>query len=243
MSVLNPVAVLGHAVWETLVISVPAVLKARTGRLTSAECDDKLRTWAAKLLDFARVRLEVVGLENLPGDGRSVVVVSNHQSLYDIPILYRALPLALRMAAKKELFQTPIWGKAMEAAGFVKIDRTNRKKAYEALMGAGTRLSSGQLSLHIAPEGTRSKTGELGPFKRGAFELAWTSQLPVVPVCISGAIFVHRSGTWTIHRGQSVKVTVLPLLRPSDFASSGELRHAAHSAIADCLRPQNVTPA
>ncbi len=242
VSVLKSLTVLGHATFETLSISVPAVYKAQLGQLTTEACDEKLKRWSGHLLDFVGVRLEVRGIEQLQHETGPFIVVSNHQSLYDIPVLYQALPLSLRMAAKKELFRTPIWGKAMRAAGFVEIDRKNRDRAYQALGAAGALLRDEGLSLHLAPEGTRSKTGRLGRFKRGAFDLAQAAQLPVLPVCISGAIRVHRSGTMQVHRDQSVTVTLLPALHPNEFSTTEALRDAAHSAIEGCLVAQNVSP-
>lgn len=227
--------VLGHAVWETLAISIPAVQKARAGTLSIQEGDEKLRSWAAKVLRRVDAQLEITGEEEVDWQGGPYIVVSNHQSMYDIPVLFQALPLSLRMAAKQELFKTPVWGKAMLAAGFVKIDRANRQRAYQALGSAAAQMQRDGISLHIAPEGTRSKDGHLAPFKRGAFEIARTTGFSVLPVAIDGAIDVHSSGAWSVKRGCTIRVSLLPLLRPSEFEDAAALRAAAQARIAEAL--------
>lgn len=223
--------ILAHAAAETLKISVPAVLRSRRGPLSREYCDEKLRRWAQSLLAEAHVNVQVRGLEHLEKVPGPFLVVSNHQSLYDIPLLIASLPLSLRMAAKKELFKTPIWGPAMKAAGFVLIDRKNRERAYEALMEAGAALRKDGVSLHIAPEGTRSKDGSLGPFKRGAFELAKVTGLPLLPVTISGALEVHRAGETVVHRGKQVTITVHSPLVASEDKSSETLRDECRTLI------------
>lgn len=231
----SSLGVLSHAVWETLAISLPAVQKARAGTLTIREGDEKLRSWAAKVLQRADARLEISGTESIDWERGPYIVVSNHQSMYDIPVLFQALPLSLRMAAKQELFKTPIWGQAMLAAGFVKIDRRNRQLAYEALGSAAAQMQRDGISLHIAPEGTRSKDGKLAPFKRGAFEIAKTTGFPVLPVAIDGAMDVHRSGEWKVKRGCSIRVSLLPLLDPNAFDDAAALRACAQASIAEAL--------
>lgn len=232
---LTTFAIVLGAVYETLAISIAALYQSRRGELTLAYGDEKLRLWATRLLSQARIRLQVEGLDRLKTQSPPFVIVSNHQSLYDIPLLFAALPLSLRMAAKKELFSTPLWGRAMREAGFVEIDRKNRQRAYEALEQAGLSLKERQVSLYVAPEGTRSRTGHLAPFKRGAFELARAGGLPVLPVAIVGAIEVHRSGSFLVHRGKDVAVRICKPLLASDFPNYEGLRDAARDTIEQAL--------
>lgn len=232
------VDILAHAVRETLAISLPAVWRGVRGTLTPQFCDTKLSSWSARLLDRAQIELSVSGHEQLRATPPPYIVVSNHQSLYDIPVLFQALPFSLRMAAKKELFNVPIWGQAMKASGFVKIDRSDGKRAREVLHAAGARLRAEQSSLLIAPEGTRSIDGKLLSFRSGAFKVAKITGLPLLPVAISGTIKVHRSGELTVHQGQHVHVQILPALLPEQFSSIDDLRAAARSAIETAL-PQS----
>src|SRR5262249_52728237 len=110
------------AVWKTLVISTPTVVEAFTGTLTVEKCDRRLREWGQRLVDRAEVELSVSGLDQVPSG--PVVLMSNHQSHFDIPILYTVFPRSLRMVAKAELFRFPLWGRAMRNAGFVPVDRS-----------------------------------------------------------------------------------------------------------------------
>src|SRR3954470_4747715 len=139
-----------HAAQVTLRVSVPTLLDAILGRLTPEACDSRLDWWSKQLLDKAEVSLHSSGVEQARGNG-PFVVMSNHQSLYDIPALYQTLPLRLRMVAKAELFRIPIWSQAMRAAGFVELDRSARGRAIESLDRARSALSRGT-SIWIAPE-------------------------------------------------------------------------------------------
>lgn len=235
LSTFKTFFVLEHAVREILRISVPAVTKAQLGPLDVHDADNRLRAWARRLLKRVNAQLVVTGQEHVDVSTGPYVTVSNHQSLYDIPILFEVLPLSLRMAAKKELFDLPVWGRAMTAAGFVKIDRGNRKKAYRALNEAAKRMKEQGISLHIAPEGTRSLDGTLGEFKRGAFTIAKMMGFPILPIAIDGAIRIHRSGAKTVSTDEEVTVSILEPVSPSDFDSLEALQEEVRSRIAAAL--------
>lgn len=232
--------ILLHAAAQTLRISAPAILHAQRGTLTTQECDDKLAAWSKRLLDRAGVQLTVRGLEKLADTSPPFIVISNHQSLYDIPVWFQALPFSLRMAAKKELFSVPIWGKAMEAAGFVKIDRKNKQSAYQALILAGDEMRTQQISLVIAPEGTRTTTGQLLPFRNGAFVLSRTTQIPILPVAVFGTMHIHKSGERVVHTGQQVSVHILPPLFPENHTSIDEFRETGQRVIREAL--ERISP-
>jgi 1-acyl-sn-glycerol-3-phosphate acyltransferase len=203
-------ALTGYAIWKTAAISVPTVAEAALGRLTPEKCDARLDKWAHAVIDRAEVQLEVTGLEQVPRD-RAFIVMSNHQSHYDIPILYCIWPGRLRMVAKIELFKIPIWGRAMREAGFVPVDRSGspeaRGQAQAALQQAAAALAGGT-SIWIAPEGTRSPDGKLGKFKKGGFRLAADTGTPIVPVALDGSWDIIPKKTRVVHRGQRVRVTV-----------------------------------
>jgi 1-acyl-sn-glycerol-3-phosphate acyltransferase len=174
-----------HNIYETLVISWPTVVDAFAGRVTMSECNRRLTWWAAEIAKNSRYELEIVGRENLGTHHESFLVMSNHQSLYDIPVLFHVLGANLRMITKAELFRVPVFGDALKHAGFISIDRSNRERAMKSLEIARQGVADG-LNVWIAPEGTRSKTGELLPFKKGGFNLALEAGLRVLPVTLRG---------------------------------------------------------
>jgi len=111
--------------------------------------------------------------------------MSNHQSNFDIPVALAHLPFKFRWVAKAELFKIPIFGYAMHRIGHINIDRSNRRAAFKSLKKAAKNIREG-VSVLIYPEGTRSKDGNIRPFKKGGFVLALESGVPIVPVIIHG---------------------------------------------------------
>lgn len=223
--------VLFHAAIETFKISAPTIIEAGRGTLSRNVCDERLRRWSGRLLNRVKAEVVVSGLEEIQTSDASYIVVSNHQSHYDIPALYATLPLSLRMAAKVELFKVPVWGQALRASGFVPIERKNPRQAQRALIEAGEKLKEGSLCLYVAPEGTRSSDGSVGRFKQGAFHLARAMNLPILPVFLSGTREIHQKGASHVQRGRRVVVRVLPPMAPSEFQSTAALSEHVRTTI------------
>ncbi|MEK7772813.1 MAG: lysophospholipid acyltransferase family protein [Deltaproteobacteria bacterium] len=152
--------------------------------------------WGRGILALAGVRLRVEGLENIPPE-RSVIFMSNHQGAFDIPALHCAIPTDFKWVAKKSLFNVPLIGWSLALAGHIPIERENAASALKSLEDAVGRIKSGA-SVVIFPEGTRSHSDELLPFKRGAFMLAAKSGAPVVPVAIKGTRGILKRGGFFI---------------------------------------------
>ena len=131
---------------------------------------------------------------------RPRVYMPNHQSLADMPQVLYLLPKANGTLIKKEAFRVPLVGWAFRAAGFTPVDRSSPMAARQSLETAVTALRGGQ-SFVIAPEGTRSRTGRLGPFKSGGFRLAVRAQVPVVPITVTGARDILPKGGKLIYPG------------------------------------------
>jgi 1-acyl-sn-glycerol-3-phosphate acyltransferase len=206
---------------ETFAISVPTALDAAIGRNNTKEaCDDRLRGWSRRLVENARIRLTVTGREHL-AQAATYFVMSNHQSHYDVPVLFCAIGPNLRMVTKKELFQIPIFGAALRGAGFVEVDRGNRHRAIASLENARVHMASG-IHVWIAPEGTRSRTGALLPFKRGPFTLALDIGLPILPVSIDGTKHVLRADSARTFRDVPVKVTIHAPIDLEPFRAQGK---------------------
>ena len=159
--------------------------------------------WGVHLaLTFAGIRYRVAGLENVPP--RAVVFCSNHESNVDPPILFQALHPQLHVLYKAELHRFPIMGTIFDIGGFVPIDRGDREKALASIRRGAAALRDGR-SFLIFPEGTRSRTGALLPFKKGGFIMAIEAKAPIVPVAVQGGRAAMRKGSAWI---QPVRVTV-----------------------------------
>ena len=148
--------------------------------------------WARQILRAAGTPVQAEGLELIPRD-RPVLYASNHSSMFDIWALFATLPGSVRFVAKQELFRIPLLGGAMRAAGHVAIDRTHRKRAFEAYDDAARTIQRG-VSAVVFPEGTRSRTGELLPFKNAPFGLAIAARVPLVPVYVHDTFEIKPKG-------------------------------------------------
>ncbi|MBI5235838.1 MAG: 1-acyl-sn-glycerol-3-phosphate acyltransferase [Deltaproteobacteria bacterium] len=140
--------------------------------------------WCRVILRLSGVVVTVRGAENIPA-GKPIILLSNHQGAFDIPALQGCLPLQFRWVAKKSLFSIPVIGWSMRFAGYIGIEREHGSKAYRSIVSAAKKIQAGT-SVLVFPEGTRSVSGELLPFKRGAFMLAVKSGALVIPVAITG---------------------------------------------------------
>jgi len=161
------------------------------------------RTWARLILKTTGVRVRVSGLEHLQ-PGRSYVFASNHQSIYDIPILFSAIPMQLRIVAKASLGRIPFMGWHLHRAGHLLVDR---RRPGQDIVRKMRRLVGESSSLIVFPEGTRSVDGTLRRFKKGPFLVAIDAGLPVVPVSIAGSRHVMRKGHLMVCPGD-VQLTV-----------------------------------
>ncbi|MDP4239222.1 MAG: lysophospholipid acyltransferase family protein [Bacteroidota bacterium] len=142
------------------------------------------RLWARVACKFCFVHVKVVGLENL-NPHQSYVLALNHQSLFDIFVVYGWMPCFFKWMIKAEVHRIPFVGQACDAAGHIFINRSNPVSARLSLEKAKARLQNG-VSLAIFPEGTRTYSGQMGKFKRGAFRIATDLSLPIVPISLKG---------------------------------------------------------
>jgi len=196
--------------------------------------------WAPLLFAGAGARLRIEGVDRVDWS-RPVVLVSNHQSMIDIAVLFRAVPVPLRFALKRELAAVPVVGWYARAMGMVFIDRGNARNARDSLRSAVGHLR-GATAIVAFPEGTRSRDGSVGPFKGGAFQLAIEAGVPVVPVAIagSGAVlppsgFAVRPGTIRLHFGEPIPTEGL---QPQDRNALAQRAREAVIAGLDARRAQ-----
>lgn len=157
------------------------------------------RSWVRWVMASCGVKVEVEGLENVP---EPCVVMSNHQSVFDIAALLDTFPHRVwRFVAKRELLRVPFFGWAMALAHQVIIDRGDNEQAVRSLKSAALRVRNGENVL-IFPEGTRSSDAILHDFKSGGFYLAIESGVPIVPVTVSGSQWVTPKGSLRIESGR-----------------------------------------
>jgi 1-acyl-sn-glycerol-3-phosphate acyltransferase len=176
--------------------------------------------WARQMFWVGGIRLDLVGWENLPEDIRNekqpVIFMSNHESNLDPPVLISAIPVPAVYISKKELKWVPLVGWAAGLGGTIFIDRGKRERAVQGIHQAAAEIKGGK-TVVIFPEGTRTRTGKLGPFKKGGFAMAQSAGVPIVPLATVGGFQALppgslrlRPGRYTILVGQPVDPSAFP---------------------------------
>jgi 1-acyl-sn-glycerol-3-phosphate acyltransferase len=181
------------------------------------------------------VKIEVRGLEHLE-PGRSYIIMSNHVSNLDPPIMVRTIPGRCSVLVKKELFRVPILGTGMRLGDLVPVDRGDREAAIESVQAATAVLRKG-LHMLIYPEGTRSSNGRLLPFKKGPFHLAMDSGVSIVPVTVLGTYESWPKTRFALRPGTAT-VVFHPPINPHDFANREKLMEAVWKTIDSALPPE-----
>ncbi len=188
-------------------ITAPTLVDIVRGDLARTDDDTRARWFGRRVVELLDIDLVATGADRVPTD-RAVVYMSNHQSHLDIPMLYATLPSpTIRMLAKKELFDIPLWGRGLRAAEFIEVDRGDHTRAVKSIEHAARLVRDGA-SIYLAPEGTRSRDGKLGPLKKGGFHLAIGTGAPIVPVAVTGTIDILPRGSRVMQTGQRVSVTI-----------------------------------
>lgn len=180
------------------------------------------RTFARLILFICGVKLSVQ-YNGMPKRDKEYIIISNHLSYLDIPVLMTAMPKNIRFIYKKSLTKIPIFGWSLYLGGYIPIDRSNARSAIESLKKASKRLKE-NVSIAIFPEGTRSKTGITGEFKKGIFMLAEFAKAEIIPVTIIGTNKILEKDSYKIKPG-TVKVIIdSPRIFRKDKEFLGEIR-------------------
>jgi 1-acyl-sn-glycerol-3-phosphate acyltransferase len=173
------------------------------------------RAWGKSILFASRTHVTVKGLSKIDPD-KAYIFMPNHLSNFDIPVILAHLKVQFRWLAKSELFRIPLFGFAMKRAGYISIDRSNRRSAFESLARAAQIIRNGR-SVLIFPEGTRSRDQSIKAFKKGGFVLAVESGVPIVPIVIHGTWRIMSKNRLVIRPG-NVTVEVLEPIETTDYS-------------------------
>jgi len=205
-------------------------------------CSRASSFWGRSMVRLAGVQVVMEGATREKLD-RPLVVVANHQSWFDVFVLAGFLPGRARFVAKEELRRIPIFGAAWETCGHVRVNRGDRAEAVRSLNEAGARIRNERLNVILFPEGTRSADGHLLPFKKGAFVLALQTQVPILPVGISGSraimgkdSFRIRPGVITVRLGEPISVEGL------STAARDDVLNRARREILELMDPRDAAP-
>jgi 1-acyl-sn-glycerol-3-phosphate acyltransferase len=171
--------------------------------------------WGRLNVYSAPALVKVSGRANLD-KSRSYVIVANHQSLFDILVIYGWMGIDLRWVMKKELRKVPVMGFCSEKIGHIVVDRSNTKAALAALNAAKEKITGGT-SVIFFPEGTRSRDGQLGPFKKGAFRFALDLGLPILPVTITGTRNILPPDSMDLFPG-CARMIIHPAIETGNFS-------------------------
>ena len=170
--------------------------------------------WSWLILATTGVRVSVEGLDRL-SPGATYVFVANHQSIYDIPVVFASLPFQLRIIAKASLGRFPILGWHLRRSGHMLVDR--RRPDRQGIFSWATSLPSRGLSLIVFPEGTRSRDGLVAPFKAGSFFPAVQTGIAIVPISVVGSRHVMRKGELTTRPGDVRLIVHAPIAMTAEM--------------------------
>jgi 1-acyl-sn-glycerol-3-phosphate acyltransferase len=191
-----------------------------------------IRGWSRVWLAVSGTKLEIEGAENIDPN-RSYVVVANHLSALDIMACLLAVPLPIRFLAKKELFRVPVLAQGMRMVGIIEVDRQARGAVHSEVNRQSRELIEKGRSLIIYAEGTRPRNGVMKPFKKGAFTMAISSGLPVLPLSIHGSYEAWPPGTPLVRGGVITVVLDKPIETDGmSTPDTGDLRDQVREVIA-----------
>ena len=167
------------------------------------------RAWSWLILKTSGIRVRVEGLENVR-PGETAIYCVNHQSAMDIPVLFVNLPVQFRFVAKRSLFNMPFMGWHLTRSGHIAVDRDRPREALKSMKKAAQEIRDGK-SVLLFPEGHRSRTGQMLPFRAGSFYIAILAGVPIVPITLNGTAFVLKPDTYHVRPGQTEMIVHPPV--------------------------------
>ena len=219
INIIQSILIIAHTLLCAFLALVPALLGFPIASYWIGR-----KIWGPLLLLMVGGKVEVKGKENLD-TSRTFIYTANHMSNFDIPILFTITSVSLHFIAKKELKKIPLFGWCIAAMGMIFVDRKNRIKAIESMKIAGELIKSGK-NVSAFPEGKRSRSGEIGMFRKGTFVIASNAQIDVIPIAIKGSAVLHkpgglkfRPGKVYINIGEPIKAKLFVNKKPEEFAN------------------------
>jgi len=179
-----------------------------------------LRRYFRRICQINGIRIHIEGLEHID-TSEKYLIVANHQSALDIPIISGALPLDIRIFAKKELRKIPLFGLILQIYDFIYVDRENKREAIRSLKTAGELMK--RYSFMIFPEGTRSKDGKLNEFKTAGISIAQKNDMPLLPVAVKDSRFAMEKGKLKVISGD----VYLKIFKPFSFTPEDDRKEMA----------------
>ena len=215
---LRKLIVMFRIILTTLVSASLITLGLMFPKRSRGYVNRRVHFWNKKMLQIVRAKCKVLNPHGFEFKlDRPYIIMSNHLSLYDIPLIFATFPGAsVRMIAKKELYKIPVFGWGIKAGECVSIDRMHPRQAYRDLIIAKQKMLSG-IRIWIAPEGGRSRTGKMGAFKKGGFKLAMDAQAIIVPVAIVGSNKILPPDTFDFSVGENIEMHICKSIDTMDY--------------------------
>ena len=210
-------------------------------RSNARAIDSVIRLWALLIVKAAGIKLRTENTESVDRKQR-YILIANHYSYFDIPCIFVAIPQPIRFMAKISLFKIPIFGWAIGRAGFIPIDRKNRKTAVKSFEKAVDRIRKGN-TVVVFPEEGRSRERAMRPFQRGGFLLALRSGLPILPVAIDGTFDVYSArARWVKPGPVTIKVGTPIPTEGLTVRDKDRLLEETHAQITKMLYGEQLPP-
>lgn len=223
----------------TFLVSLLALIDMFWLRRSEWKAQQFPRWWGKTICRLAGVRVRVEGLEHIDPK-QTYIFAANHASQFDIFVFQGYFPYDFRWIAKKELFQLPVFGRAMHRVGYIAIDRSHGRQALKSLDNAASQIAAGK-SVLIFPEGTRSTDGRLQAFKTGAILLAIKAGVPIVPIGFNGSHEVLPKGKLLAHSGEIVLRIGTPIpTKGFTTKDKQQLTAKLYQAVADLLEARHL---
>lgn len=227
-----------NTIFSTIAIGLAVLILKSIGHKHPTNTAHKIACFWGKVF-FRTVpgwHVTIDGQHNLPQPGQACVFVANHQSMTDIFAMY-CVNTQFRWLSKQEVFNIPFVGFAMRQSGYIAVQRGKRDSQKRAMESSALRLQEGT-PMFFFPEGTRSETGELRPFKTGAFRLAMQNNVPIIPVCLAGTRDLIIKGS-LLPSSAHVKISILPPVQPNDYDDVQSFADHTRELIAAGLKRQS----